>query len=404
MKKIELNARHAKLRLALALLLLAVGIGAFGYGLFHRSAPDAGWAQIEAAPSNVPSCSGDFIFLYPLGATASPAAEQRTLAALYTDACEAAYRLFTNDVEFAGLANVRYLNAHPNEEVPLDPALYRAFEQIAASGDRSLYLAPIREVYDNIFTCADPAQTAEFDPRQNEELRSWFADVCARINDPAQVNVELLGGDRAVLRASDEYLAWARSEEIESFIDFNWMKNAFIADYLAGQLSDAGYAMGTLSSVDGFMRNLDTTDSAEYALSILDRDGDTVLPAATLRYRGARAIVALRDFPASAADASRYAPLPDGSFATPYLDAADGLCKCSVPSLTAYSETAGCAEILLQLIPVYIADSLDPSTLSTLASSGIQSVYCAEGAICYTEEGIGLSDVAKGCSVRLLEP
>lgn len=435
-QKIELDARHTKVRLALALLFLIVGAALIVYSLSGGFAVQAGWAEIEASAGNA-SCAPDFIFLYPLGTTASPAAERKALTALYTEACEDAYRIFTNDREAdasskaasigetggaeAAIHNVRYLNDHPNEEIEIDAALYAAFTQIAQSKDRSLYLAPLYEIYDGMFYSDDPARTADFDPRQNERLREWFLKVCAYAADPAQVNLELLGENRARLAVSEEYLAFAREEEVGSFIDFYWMKNAFITDYLASRLTAGGYAAGTLSSFDGFMRNLDATRDTDYSLVLYERldageagadetdsgewdvgepgtdetrkvapvagrAGFEIRQAGVLHYRGARSMVCLRDYPLNESAGRYYCVLPDGEIRTPYLDARDGLCKSAVNDLTAYSESLGCADILLKLIPIYIAEEFQPELLDALAEDGIWSIYCQGDVLCHTQE------------------
>ena len=399
-QKIELNARHTKLRLALALILFALGVSLIVFSLNSRSSVEAGWAEIEAETSGDASCAADFTFLYPLGTTASPAAERGALVRLYSEACVDAYRLFSNDAEFDGVVNVRSLNLRPNEGIAVDAALYRAFERVAESGDRSLYLAPVYEIYSGVFHCEDASQTAEFDPRQNGELCAWCESVCAYVNDPAQVNLELLGGNRVRLRVSDEYLAFARSEEIESFIDFYWMKNAFIADELAERLTASGYSIGTLSSCDGFARNLDAAGETDYALNLYDRVGATVYPAAVMRYRGARAIVSLRGYPGDPSDGRYYRALPGGEMRTPHLDARDGLCRDAINDLTAYSTDAGCAEILLKLIPVYIADEFDAAALDDLAREGVYSVYCENAAIHHTEDALSLTQLYAGEDVQ----
>lgn len=418
-QKIELDARHTKVRLALALLFLVAGVGLILHSLFSRPAARAGWTEIEASAGEA-NCSADFTFLYPLGTTDSPAAEQKALVALYTEACEDAYRIFTNDADGEGAAdsagtenvqsstaggvhNVRFLNDHPNEEVEVDAALYAAFEQIAASEDRSIYLAPVYEIYDGVFHCDDPSQTAEFDPRQNDALRAWFAEVCVYAADPSQVNLELLGGNRVRLNVSEEYLAFARKEEIGSFIDFYWMKNAFIADYLAGRLAEGGYSVGTLSSFDGFLRNLDASEDTDYSLGIYDLADTTIRQAAVLHYRGARSFVCLRSYPLNDAAGQYYCVLPDGKICTPFLDVRDGLCKSAVNDLTAYSESAGCAEILLKLIPTYIAKEFKPEFLTDLAEAGIQSIWCEDAAICHTEEAARLGELYDGENVRYTE-
>ena len=393
-KRIELSAAHTRLRAALALLLLAVGLGAFGYALTTLLTPETGWIEIEANPSAELNCAEDFVFLYPLGATgASPTVEKKALATLYTQATVTAHQLFTNDADYDGLRNVRFLNRHPNEELAVDPALYNAFAQIAASGDRSLYLAPIFSTYDGIFYCADDALTADFDPRQSDELRAWFLDLCSYANDPAQVNLDLLGENRVRLSVSDDYLAYAEAEGIESFIDFYWMKNAFIADYLADALILGGYRIGTLSSFDGFSRNLDAGSSTSYSLNIYDRVGQNIYPAATMRYSGARSIVSLRNYPANGRDALRFYSFANGEIRNPYLDARDGLCRSALNDLTAYSADKSCAEILLELIPIYIADEFDPVSLDALAASGIRTIYCEDRTIHHTEPNLELTDL-----------
>lgn len=383
------------------MLFFAFGIGLVVFSLNGWLTSDAGWTEIEVSTSDV-SCAGDFTFLYPLGTNGSPTVERKALIQTYTDACVAAYRLFTTDSDFEGVNNLRSLNLHPNEILTVDPALYRALGQIAESGDRSFYLAPLLEVYGNIFRCQDPAQTADYDPRQNSELRAWFEAVCAYANDPAQIDIQLLDGDRAQLYVSEEYLAFAQAEEIERFVDLGWMRNAFTADYLAEALHSAGYRIGTLSSGDGFMRNLDELSDADYAVNLLCRDDTGIYAAATLHYSGARAIVSLLDFPVSEADAGRFFVLDDGSIRTALLSPADGLCRAAVPNLTAYSDGAGCAEIALRLVPVYIADELDTAALAALSRDGIDSIALNGGVLLHTQRDLALDALAEGYREELL--
>lgn len=401
-QKIELNAGYTKARLAAALILLVVGVGLIMYSLNGGFTVREGWTEIEAA-SGEADCSGDFTFLYPLGTTASPAAERKALSLLYTEACRDAYRIFTDDAEFAGMHNVRFLNAHPNEELQVEPALYKAFEQIAESGVRSIYLAPLYETYDNVFHCDDPSRTADFDPYQNEELQAWFAEVCTYANDPSQAELELLGDGRVRLKVSQEYLAFAQAEEIGSFVDFYWMKNAFIADYLAERLTAEGYSMGILSSFDGFSRNLDTAGDTDYSLNIYDREDTLIRPAAVMHYSGVRNMVSLRNYPLNEEAEEYYCVLSEDEIRTPYLDTEDGLCRSALNDLTAYSEQAGCGEILLKLIPVYIAEEFRPELLTALSEDGIQSIYCRDAVIRHTEESVDLRDLYDGKDVSYRE-
>lgn len=58
------------------------------------------------------------------------------------------------------------------------------------------------------------------------------------------------------LEVSEEYQNWMAENGYETYLDFYWMKNAFIVDYLADLMIENGYIRGAISSYDGFNRNL----------------------------------------------------------------------------------------------------------------------------------------------------
>ena len=73
------------------------------------------------------------------------------------------------------------------------------------------------------------------------------------------LTLELLGGNQVKLNVADAYLQFAKANEITEFINFYWLKNAFIVDYMAEELEAAGFTGGIISSFDGFQRNLGAT-------------------------------------------------------------------------------------------------------------------------------------------------
>lgn len=399
--KIELAANPPVWKGALAVLFLFIGVGALVYGFMGLLTPQTGWQAIQANATEEASCADDFVFLYPLGARGGSArAEERALKALYTQAAADGYRLFSTEAAYADVYNISYLNRHPNETVELDPALYGALEQIAASGDRTLYLAPAADAYRGLFTCEDDTLAAEFDPYSNDALRAYCGEIAAFARDPAQIDLRLLDGNRAELYVSDAYLTYAREQEIDRLIDFGFMKNAFLADYLAGRLISGGYAMGTLSSFDGFVRNLDAEGGTEYALNLYDLDGTTVYPAAKLYYAGARAFCSLRAYPLAGQDDFRFYAYRDGTVRVPYPDARDGLPKAATHDLTLTSDSLGCAGLLLTAIPVYVADAFDEDALAALAQAGVHSAYCAGRVVRCTDEDVRVGDLLDTDDVR----
>lgn len=391
-EKIELSSAHKGPRLTAALLLLGLGVAAFAFAFIQLFAAQSGWQEIKVTDSAEASCKDDFTLLYELGADgASASAEKKALDMLYSEACVTAYRLFTNDGLFADTHNMRYINDHPNETVAVDPALYRAFSQVAASGDRTMYLGPVADYYGNVFDCQEDWQTADFDPAQNDDIRAWYAECAAYGNDPDAVELELLGEGQVCLHVSEEYIAFAQAEEITDFIDFGWMKNAFILDYLADALAEHNFTNAVLSSFDGFVRNLDERDTV-LGFNVFDRMPEGVLPAAVMQYAGRRCFVSLRDYPANGQDSRRYYEMDDGRVLTAYLDPADGLARCAAQSLTAYSDELSCGELALKMAPVYVAESLGETALSALAEEGIYTLRCEDMSVLYTDPDITLSD------------
>ncbi|MBD5394387.1 MAG: hypothetical protein HDR71_08965 [Lachnospiraceae bacterium] len=389
--KIELPSEHGRLRLILTVLFLVIGAFFIAYGVANLSSKDPGWNEIEVNSSEL-NCGGDFVFLYCLGKDgASAKTENKELTALYSDAAEYAFQMFTNDVGYENVHNIYYISRHPNEEMEIDDVLYKAFSLIRESGDRSLYLAPIYEQYDGLFHCTEEYQAVEYDPYLDQEVADYYATIARFANDEQMIDLELLGENRIVLRVAEEYLTFASENEIESFIDFYWMKNAFIADYLAEEILSAGYSRGCISSVDGFTRNLDHSGET-YSYTFYDRTDSMIYPAANVQYSGPSGIVYLHDYALNSEQLLFYV-YKSGEIRTPYLDAQDGFCKSACSDLVCYSSEFGCSEILLRMLPVYIADTLQKDSLAELAGEEIFSIYSENGRICYNDAGCSITEI-----------
>lgn len=379
-QKVELSEKHIGLRIALVILLVAIGATAIAFGVNSLLGADPGWIQVEAA-TGWASCAEEFTFLYHLGqGEISASAEKKGVTAFYSGTVVEAYRLFTGDQEFEDVHNIAYLNSHPNQEVEVDPGLYRAFSQIQAAGDRSLYLAPVSTRYADLFTCTDDVQTPAYDPYASPEVAVEYAEAASWARDPKAIDLELLGENKVRLRLSPEYQAWAEENGVTAYLDFFWMKNAFIADFLGDRLEEAGYTHGCIASYDGYVRNLDG-DGEPYSLPVYDRVGETVYPAGILEYTGPKAMVYLRDYSLSEMDSWRFYRYADGTIRSSYLDPADGKSKSARGDLVCYGKDQSCAQILLEMIPVYVADEFQAERLDALKDRGIFSVYCQDRAI-----------------------
>lgn len=399
-EKVELSEKNLKWRIFLVVLLVMVAAGAFAYGINEMLSQESGWQEISASTGGEINCSEEFVFLYNLGASGvSATAENKVLTALYTDAAEKAYQLFHTKETFENVNNICYINQHPNEEIVVDEVLYEAFELLKEYNNRTIYLGPVYVHYDDIFTCQEDAQLMDFDPAMNEEVAAEYQEIADFAMNPEAVDVQLLGDNTIRLFVSQEYLDYAEENYVSDYIDFFWMKNAFIVDYFADVMIENGHTLGSISSYDGFVRNLDQS-GISYSFNIYDRSGQSVYEAAVMQYSGAKSIVYLRNYPLNSLDDRHYYTLENGEIRTPYLDTADARCKSAVNDLYCYSSDKSCGEILLRMSLIYIADAFDADRLTELVNQEIYTVYCRENVIYYNEEALTLADIYHGQNVQ----
>lgn len=359
-EKIQLSTSNIVLRAIAVGVLILIAVICFGRAISDFVNVQPGWEEITVE-SDAVNCSTDFIFNYDFtdyGGDASAA--YKLLTSLYSDACEDAFLIFTKDVSQEGVHNLAYLNAHTNETVTVEEALYEALELIVQSGNRHIYLAPVYVEYNRIFSCDSAEEAAWYDPVQNEEIMAYIQELIAFCNDPEMVDLELLGENQVCLHVSDAYLAYAEENGLDAYLDFGWMTNAFIIDYLAETLIEGGYTCGYLSSYDGFTRNLDTRGES-YSFNLFDDKGTTIYVPAVFSSTEPVSIVFLRDYPLDDKDSWHYFDFGGDHIVTSYIDPADGTSKCYYDNLVSYSAEAGCGEILMKMIPSFISDEFDPT-------------------------------------------
>ena len=386
--RLELSEKNIKFRWIAIVVLLSIATVAIGYGFHSALSVEAGWEEVTVHPEEV-SYNDDFVLMYDFGrGDIGPTAAYKKLEILYRDLNVSAYRTFSPEAE-PGL-NVRSLNENINASVAVSPELYKALEQVATTDNRHVFLAPVTALYKPVFLSEGDGEAMAFDPMYDAELAALAAETAAYCNDPAHISLELLGDNKAQLTVSDAYLAFAEEYGIEVFFDFGWMTNAFVADYLADALTEAGFTYGYLVSYDGFTRNLDVS-GAGYSVNFFDRQGNDVLMPATVSYSSPMSIVSLRDFPLSDEDRWHYYSYANGGITTVFLDPADGVSKSAVDSLMAYGESLSCGEILLRLAPVFTADSLDEGALKAMAGDGVYTVWGEGDVLFHTQETAGLT-------------
>lgn len=366
-QKIELTEKNKRLRIIACVLFLAIGVGSLVYAFVNFLAPENGWNRITSNAAG----SGEIVFQYNFGSGgAASAAEKRTISALYDDALAKTYRLFNENEGFEDVINIYEINRSPNITLEIDGLLYETFS--AFSGTRLLYLQQIYSRYSNIFNCGDDSELADFDPQLNPNIKSEFERTASFALDERSVELQLLGENKVCLYVSDEYLKYAADEGLTDFIGLSYLKNAFVVDHIAEVMKSKGFTKCTISSFDGFTRNL---DSEEYSFNIFDRSENTVFPAAMMNYSGRMSIVFMRNYPLNSLDDMRFYELKNGEIRTPYIDFY-GISKSSVNNLVCFSSGNSCADIAVKAAEIFISDIFDKTKIEKLADNGIYSVYC----------------------------
>jgi hypothetical protein len=394
-QNIEISDKNRKWKIVLIVLLLAVGITLIVTAAVQALVTPPGWTTISANGALDESCAGDFILHYLLGENGQAAnMEQRNITQIYSQATREAFQIFHEERLFDGVNNVAYLNQHPNEAVQVPQVLYQAFSMLEEYENRSVFLAPIYQNYIGLFLSTEDWVAQTYDPAQNADVAAYIQQVLTFTGSQDHIRLELLGENQVKLVVSQEYLQFAQEQEMTAFVDFYWMKNAFIADYLAEALIAAGHTNGTLSSFDGFNRNLDTTDRS-YRINIFDRVGVDVYPAAAMEYSQVKTLVNLRNYPTSNLAVQLYYQWGDKRFISCHIDPADGMSKSSVNDLLVYSRSLGCAQVLLETFPVYVADTLDTEAVVAMAQKGVESVYCQGHTLYATDKNVTFTDLFK---------
>lgn len=393
-EKIELSRGNIILRVIAIGILIVIAAVCLGSALSEFFNTQPGWENIMAESDTV-NCSADFAFNYDFtdyGGSASAAFKQ--LTSLYTQGCEDAFRIFSKDFAEDGLYNVAYLNSHVNEIITVDETLYEALALIEQYDSRHIYLAPVYVEYNRIFACDTAEEAVRFDPAQNPELVPYIQELVSYCNDPKMIHVELLGDNQVRLNVADEYLTYAEENALDAFIDFNWMTNAFIIDYLAELLTENGFTYGYISSYDGFTVNLDTRGDS-YSLNLFNSQGDMIYIPAVLTMEEPGSVVFMRSYPLDDSDQWHFRDFGDNVIASVYIDPADGMSKSYYSNLVSYATDTGCAEILLQMVPSFIADEYNSSVFDA-ADRNVNTIWFDDFTLLCTQENPPVSLTESG--------
>lgn len=382
--KVQGPQKDWKLRVVLMAAFLGIALYFIGSGLHEGLSTKPTWQEVEATGIGT-SWAGDFLFQYDFSSLQGDLSRHsKKLTAVYSEASERGYRLFSPEVREENLYNVGYLNDHPNQEMIVDPGLFQALEQVSASGDRHVFLAPAAQEYSTMFLYDDDAQAAVLDPTRNPDTRVWLAELGTYVSDPNHIRLDVTGEGKVKLTVSQEYLEFAEAYGLDTLFDFGIFQNAFLVDYLAEQITAAGYRAGYLCSFDGFTRNLDDRGT-QYAQNLSHREAGRIFQPAKFSYEGPMSIVTFRNYPLSGKDRWRCYAYGTGEIVSLYLDPTDGLPKSALPELTVYSRNLSCGELALKTAQIFISDTFRQEELLELTREDMKALWFSGYDLKYTD-------------------
>ena len=187
---------------------------------------------------------------------------------------------------------------------------------------------------------------------------------------------------------SEEYIKFAKDNGIDVFLDFYWLRNAFIVDAIADKLIIEGYTNGNISSCNGFVRNLDNSET-NYNMNLFSLIDKNIYSSAAVSSKGPSALVYFRSFPVASFfeyDNNLYYVYDNGDVVSQYTNLTDGTVKSSVSSLFGGSDDLTCAEIALEMYPFYTADDFSVDSAKLLKEYGISTVWTDGEDVCYVDD------------------
>lgn len=394
-----MDERHLGRRVAAFSLCLVIAVTAIGYGVYSLLNTEAGWVTVEARGG----CGPDFQFRYLFTEGGMSATNRhRALRNLFDRLTVDAYQQFSPVDELEEVNNLHYINAHPNQDVAVDPMLYGAFQEAQSYGDRSVYLGPVYALYTDLFYCQDDAEAAGYDPAVDPEQEAFCRELATFARDPEAVDVKLLGDNTLRLEVSQAYLDYAEEQGMENFLDFGWQRNAYIIDYFVRELTAEGFSTGVLTSVDGFTRSLFQEDNRSlYSLYTWHEEGRAVV-ACQAQLANAGSVVDFRAFPMPGQEGRCYV-WDDGTVRHPYVDPADGLCRSAVPALALYASDETCVQLMQKGRGLFIADRLDRTALAALAEEGVGSLAVDGLMVLHSDPELELQEIYSGYQAAELQ-
>ena len=348
-------------------ILLFVGLG---IGIYYWTTDSAGIVNIELA-----NYKDEYEMKYNLTGSRHDATyikkEVTKMTNSHLDLC---VKLFDSVNLYDDLVNVAYINNHINESIKVNDALYNAFKMINDNKSREIFFGPIFEYNDKIFSLDNDDEVKKIDYNYNSEMYNYLTSVYKFKNDSNAINIELLDDYVIKLNVHENYVNYLKENNSKRYIDFGYLKNAFIVDSVANHLSERGFREGYLMSSDGYLRVFNNKISRDYDIYDYDKENINIANITVVgksvvnvnKYRNKRYIYS------------------DGRVINNYINPKALGSDLTMNTIVCYSGL-GCSEMLLKMEGLMYTAISNYSSLST---NGINTIYLDGKNIKYNDSSL----------------
>ncbi|MGN1399692.1 MAG: hypothetical protein ACI4WG_06825 [Erysipelotrichaceae bacterium] len=344
---IQLSKTHIKKRFVAFVICLLVALFAFFTAIKNLTYFEPGYQTITADEIY----DDELVFNY----YCQDRATYKQVSAVYRDLTKEIYQLLDEANSYESVINICYLNQNINQVITVDSVLYQQLQKVVDNDCREIFLAPVYTLYKALFSCDQDYQTDDFNPDKNAEIRALIDSLITFINDQEAVSIELLENNQVKVNVSPQYSQFMSENGLDTYIDFYWMKNAFIVDYVCDNLTERGYTDGYICSYDGYGRFMDCDEVLYHYYDILD---DEITHICDVEVNQNHCLVTYKSFIMNQFDFFYRYIYQDKTVDNCYIDIKDGNDYSAVTSLNIYRETNSVVDTMMVSFKYYIADEL----------------------------------------------
>lgn len=287
----KIHIKHIEIWIILLVLMIGTAVFFITWALTHIGESDyqPGYYEITGLiKEDAPHYNDDYTLLYYLDGegTTSIQYQMNDVQEMYSNTLYTYYISLDEENEYENVLSLGYVNHHINEEITLDNRTYNilvdAYNRSKNSDNYSIFAAPLYGYWDDVLS-VDYEQQISLDPLNNSGTLDALTSVSEAIKDSSNIDFELLGNNKIILKVSESYKNLLIEKEMDSYpyISLNALKTSYIVESTLNTLNEKNYKKGILLSHDGALK--ESVSGLEGTYPLYEKSENSLLKVATLR-------------------------------------------------------------------------------------------------------------------------